>query len=153
MKLYQTIKSYPFVSILILLIIVGLVFYFVKRNNEGIPTDSNLVTTKNPYLIPPESVLGKTNTLVMQWKDDINARMGVVNAMFDSNGVLKPASVTILQEGIIQLSRTANPALSVPQIKSMVTPDLLKTNLKKDNIKIFLDNLIDLATIIKQALN
>jgi hypothetical protein len=161
MKLLNSIKSYHLITVLLIITIVIIGYYFLKRVNEGmrrglnekVQTDSNLVTTTNYYLIPPDSALGRTNTLVMQWKDDINRQMNVVNSMFDSNGSLNPQSVTMIKQGIIQAAKTANPTMSDDQINSVVTTELIQKNLKKDYIKVFLDNVIDLATIIKRALN
>lgn len=160
MKLFSSIKSYHLITGLLIIAIViiaaltqGLAKGVSEGLNEKVQTDSNLVTTTNHYLIPPDSALGRTNTLVMQWKDDINRQMNVVNSMFDSNGSLNPQSVTMIKQGIIQAAKTANPTMSDDQINSVVTTELIQTNLKKDYIKVFLDNVIDLATIIKMALN
>jgi hypothetical protein len=162
MKLFNSIKPHHFFLILLIITIIVIGFYFLKRLNKGIvseglnndiKTDSNLVTTINPYLIPPETALGRSNTLVMQWKDEISTKINFINTMFDSNGVLKPDYVTMLKENIVKSVKAGNPNIPDEQINSVVTPQLITQNLRKDYIKVFLDNVIDLATIIKQGLN
>lgn len=153
MKFFNQIKSNTFLLLLLVIIVVFVVIYVIRNRSEGISTDSNLITTTNPYLIPPESALGKTNTLVMKWKEEIKTQINAVNDMFNNKGVLKPDSVTALQTAVKQGLISANPSVSTTQIDSVVTPELIKKNIRKDYIKIFLDNVIDLATLIKQNLN
>ena len=153
MKLFSLFKSSKFLIALVIIVVLCGIIYYVWNKREGIPTDSNLITTTNPYLIPPDSALGRTNTLVMRFKDQISSQITQVNALFDANGILKPESVTMITESIKQAAKTANPTVNDSQLNSMITPNLVKEKINKQHIKTFLDNVIDLVTLIKQGLN
>lgn len=152
MKFLSQIKNNYFLLLLLLVIIVAICVYFITNRNEGMPTDSNLVTTKNYYLIPPNSALGRSNSLVMLWKDQIKEKVSQLNSLFDTNGILNPDGVIIITNSIKQGAITINPALST-NVDQIVTKDIVRANIRKDHIKTFLDNVIDLATLIKQNLN
>ena len=153
MKLFSLFKSNKFLLPLIIITILCGIIYYVWNKREGIDTDSTLITTTNPLLFSQAVTLGTTNSVVSQYKQQINSQLAQLNNMFDSNGTLKPESVQTIFASLKQAAKTINPSISEEQINSMITPALVQQYVKKNNIKTFLDNVIDLATLVKQGLN
>lgn len=153
MKVFSIFKTSKFLLPLIIITILCGIIYYIWNRSEGIDTDSNLVTTTNPFIISNAVALGTKNSAVSQYKPQIDALVVQINNSFDSKGNLKPELVPMIVTNLKQAANTINSATPKNKIDSSITPSLLQQNIKKDNIKDFLNNVIDLATLVKQGLN